>query len=491
MKKAQITVILLTVLMVIIPWAGMNTEPKYTSAVDNRYLAEFPDFSNATIDKLPEYTQEIQNYIDDRVSLRTQTINLFHSFNRNFLHRVSQPGYIAGKDGHIFSSYTGFPINEEYNESFASFIKMTQEYVHSYGKEFIFVLSPAKIDVYGKYAPTSLMANDDVNRADLERRLETHKVDFVSLVYPLRNAADAGKQVYNREYDPNHWNDLGALVGVNTVLDALKQNGVGVSAISESSFEVTETLHTKLNYASNYPISDYILTLTPKLPGTILQDDGDIAEFDINPTEPTKSHSSNHNISKDITALAFQDSYFNGREKFFSQGFADYYAIHSYLNLFKLPYYMNLTDPNVVIVTGVPYSIQESFFPQAQLENVTFPEPLTAKQMENAVKQTNVISANIQQGDYLTRLCLALNTDATNAGDYFISNGKRTFTVTSMDPEAASSARSTDGNADSATTSCFGIHIPNSDFNNAATSEWTLYYRKSIDTVYQTGITMP
>lgn len=73
MRKIKLAAVLAFSLLVLVPAALFRTEPGIASEIDNRMLAENP-FSEEVRAKGGDLTEDIENYVNDRIGLRDEMI---------------------------------------------------------------------------------------------------------------------------------------------------------------------------------------------------------------------------------------------------------------------------------------------------------------------------------------------------------------------------------------------------------------------------------
>ena len=87
---------------------------------------------------------------------------------------------------------------------------------------FLFVFNPAKPAVYSEFTPKGL----NYSRKWVDQfltKLDELGVRYIDNTKTLLSEKQAGKQVFNIKYDPNHWNYLGALIGTNAILAEMQK----------------------------------------------------------------------------------------------------------------------------------------------------------------------------------------------------------------------------------------------------------------------------
>ncbi len=86
--------------MLLVPLALTNRDKNVMSSVDNRYLAEFPAYSDK------DFTTEFESYFSDRIGFRTEMMNAYIGVNYKVGGVFDHPLYMAGKKGHLFLDYS-------------------------------------------------------------------------------------------------------------------------------------------------------------------------------------------------------------------------------------------------------------------------------------------------------------------------------------------------------------------------------------------------
>jgi len=88
---------------------------------------------------------------------------------------------------------------------------------------FVFVFDPAKPAVLTEYIPKGM--NYDREWVDLFfEDLDKRGVHYIDNTKILREKTTEGEMVFNKKYDANHWNDLGAFYGTNQILRTMQKD---------------------------------------------------------------------------------------------------------------------------------------------------------------------------------------------------------------------------------------------------------------------------
>ena len=130
MKKLKIFFIVIFFILLAIPVVTFRTEENAVSEVDNRMLAANPV---SAIREGEDATQAIENYVNDRIGLRNEMIELYTVGHDKIFHEMIHPSYVYGKDGYVFLNTGGNPIFSDYHIAFADMIKKIPGLLRSKG----------------------------------------------------------------------------------------------------------------------------------------------------------------------------------------------------------------------------------------------------------------------------------------------------------------------------------------------------------------------
>lgn len=217
---------------------GFDASP---SLQERRGLAGFPAFVPST-KELALYPAKFEQFYRDHLGFRQSLIRAY-----NFLHvkvfKVSPtPQVIMGKN-HWF-----FFHNDGYYRSVRQFttaelrqwklvLEQRRNWLADRGIPYLFVVAPNKETIYPEFMP------DHINRVRPESLLDqliaylcTHSdVSILDLRSPLRDAKGS-HLLYSRT--DIHWNDFGAFVGYQSILQALSDRFPHLRALPFSAFDV-------------------------------------------------------------------------------------------------------------------------------------------------------------------------------------------------------------------------------------------------------------
>lgn len=230
MKKIQVAFVVVLVLMICLVLAGTNTKPDAVSYIDNRKLAEW----NGNVDA----------WFKDRVGFRDEMINAYTVLNDRLFNEMVHPTYQYGKDGYVFFKMSEERYDTVFLDLFCRYLREIQDYCAERGCRFLYCLNPSKTTVYQEFLPDGYEYKERFHSLMVER-LERYGVHYVDNVVYLQERAKEG-QIFNRQYDAGHWNDLGAFYGTDHMLAEVAKTEQGVRLFGKDDFEIDSILEESL-----------------------------------------------------------------------------------------------------------------------------------------------------------------------------------------------------------------------------------------------------
>ncbi|MBO5891706.1 MAG: hypothetical protein J6Q30_03220 [Oscillospiraceae bacterium] len=400
MKIIKIISLILFAAVIIVPLAFFNTETDAISLIDNRKLAENPFTAKGDI------TQNIQNYVNDRIGFRDEMITAYTVLNDKLFHKMVHPSYSYGKDGFVFGA--GMSTSKKSTDfvvAFADMVAEIQEYCTARNVPFLFVFNPAKPAVYQDKIADGINYNRewvDLFLAELEKR----NVNYLDNTATLTKLRENGVDGFNQKYDANHWNDMGAFYGTQAMLEQLSQNCDNIHVNKLEEFSQTEELKTSL-LASKFPIEEYVPKLGSKASVTVRNKDY-LGELERHPSYQGFGYYVNH--SEDVKdtpkVLVFQGSYMNSYgNKFLMNAFSEYIHVHDYQNVLDFPYYFNIFQPECVIFEVAEYTFTNQYFDYQKMKGLNYNPPLSA--LEETMYTCQDIAIEdlvVEKGETLTKI---------------------------------------------------------------------------------------
>lgn len=407
MKTIKIIFCIIFSLLICVPTIRFNFEHNAISEIDNRKLTENPFSSN---DDEEDLTEKIEDYVNDRIGFRNEMITAYTVLNDKLFNKMVHPSYSYGKQGYVFGAGLTTVNNQfsDFHQSFANMVKEIENYCKERNIPFVFVFNPAKPAVLNEYVADGV----NYSRVWAEKFLKTideYGINYVDNTVTLKNAYNQGEVVFNKKYDANHWNDLGAYYGVNAILNNLKTQMPNIHINTLDEFDITQILQTSLP-VSKFIINEKVPKFTPI--------NGDIeyiakeyqSEIEFNPSYTAFGYYINEARKEGSSpkALVFQGSYMNGMGyKFLANSFGEYIYVHDYQNILNFDYYYNIFKPDCVIFEVAEYTLSEEYFDYEKMKTFKLQPTVesaeaNAKEILNSSLDDEQVTA--EKGNSLTKI---------------------------------------------------------------------------------------
>jgi hypothetical protein len=336
-----------------LPMTGMllNLDRDAPSA-ENRTLAEWPQlrWDEASLRALPE---QLTRYFEDHFAFRQRLVRWQAVVRLRALRVSPSKAVIRGREGWLFYADDGAiedyaskpPLTDAELEQWRSALQDISDWLGAQGIAYLFVISPDKHAIYQEYMPGTIR-RAAVSRIDqLVSHLRQHSTVRVLDLRPALLAAKEGERIYHRT--DTHWNDRGAFIGYQHIVDALAEDVPALRSPARSAFEAREVRSAGLDLAGMLGLTGVLdeddLVLVRRRPG--------IARI-IEPPQP------NHRLMhpRIVTeapnggprAVVFMDSFGAGLVPFLSEDFSRVVYL-----------WQNNMDPQVVLQERPQVVIQE------------------------------------------------------------------------------------------------------------------------------------
>lgn len=169
----------------------------------------------------PAFFEEFDAWFGEALPFRSQLIT-GADFVKSRVLASPAANVVTGRDGWVFyedtvPDYIGQdPMTAEEVQAAAVTLSLLQEHIEAAGGRFLFAPVPNKNSVYGDYMPARYRKAAE---SDLSRLLTAAEAQGVRCADLLPVLANTALTTYHKR--DTHWNNLGALLGCNAMMDAL------------------------------------------------------------------------------------------------------------------------------------------------------------------------------------------------------------------------------------------------------------------------------
>ena len=223
MKKTGLVFIILCIAVCFVPLAGMTVRPT-EKTTENRALAAFPSLKDKEGAPNRKFFEQFETWFHEHFAFRNELVYADAKIQSGLFGVSAEDSVIRGKDGWLYytSTLNDYLGTDRFTErewhALLHNLAIAVQYAQGRGAKVALVVPPNKNTLYGEHMPyyASLIADN------------THAVD----VLPVR-AAEAGipyadlAGMFRDEEETlylkrdSHWNNKGALMAYNRMLDTL------------------------------------------------------------------------------------------------------------------------------------------------------------------------------------------------------------------------------------------------------------------------------
>ena len=240
---AERTLVAIFLVALCLPLAGMVLRlDRDALSAENRTLAPWPQL-RWDADSLRALPEQWTRYFEDHFAFRQWLVRWQAMIRLHALRVSPSEAVIRGRDGWLFYADDGamedyaeappFTVGEL--EAWRRTLQDTSDWLRSQGIAYVFVISPDKHVIYPEYMPATIR-RAAVSRIDqLVAHLRTHSTVRVLDLRPALLAAKSGERIYHRT--DTHWNDRGAFVGYQQIVDALAADVPALRRPARSAFD--------------------------------------------------------------------------------------------------------------------------------------------------------------------------------------------------------------------------------------------------------------
>ncbi len=357
-KISNILFIILFFVIISAPFLFANFSSGEASGQENRNLAGVPEL---IVDgKLNEnFSTDTENWLMDNMGFRTQLIRLNTQLQYHVFNRLDNQNYYLGRDGdlnyassEIMEDYAHLNLRTEENvKEIADSFQTIHDYLEAQGIQFYYVQCYDKHSIYPEQFLDTINQYGEFSKTDkvmegIQTYTDVHAI-------PLKEAMLKGKekyQTYSHWGDPTHWNDRGAFIGYQTVMEEINAHNDNVfPVLQEYDFDI-DLVDEAMNQKYCKFKEDYQEQFTLKNPKSQPLDPSELGQW----TQDEGNRAwKNDSVDSDAKVLLLCDSYFSSYiADYFAESFSDLKMLRLiYENyIYDLPEIVEDYKPDIVII---------------------------------------------------------------------------------------------------------------------------------------------
>lgn len=240
-KKGSIIYMAACLLLCMLPFVGMAAVPT-NSTTENRTMTAFPKLKKEGQWNVG-FMKELGAYFEDHFAFRPVFVTADSKIQSGIFQVSNMDTVIVGTDGWLYyaatlDDYLGQNLLSERGIFNAAHnLSLIKQSVEQKGASFLLTVPPNKNSLYGEHMPyyDQRKAGSSKNIERLEPELAKWNVPYADLFSVFQKE----KEVLYLKRD-SHWNEKGAILAYNTMLDALD--------CEHENYEAVEALRMKTEY---------------------------------------------------------------------------------------------------------------------------------------------------------------------------------------------------------------------------------------------------
>lgn len=197
-----------------------------STSAEKRTLSDPPQlFKDGAVNS--EFGTEAETWLSEHFAGRSQLVTLHARLEQALFATSAESQVILGREGWLFyeptlDDYLGVePYSARELYALAAVERLMQQYVEANGGRYAATVAPNKNSIYGEYMPYfTHSARGQSGLAALPAAMQAQGVNYVDL-YGLLTAAKGQVQLYHKR--DTHWNNYGARLAYNALLEAVDQ----------------------------------------------------------------------------------------------------------------------------------------------------------------------------------------------------------------------------------------------------------------------------
>lgn len=345
---------LVFILMLLTPFLFTNFKHDQISEINNSYLPEL-QWTEST--PVGDRINDLENYLNMRIGFREQFLDLFQILNDRLFGIMEHPLYMYGKNEYVYFKNWGYIVDyqhlnldQEYADELARSVQTFKDLITERGASFYYLIIPDKKTVYSEYMPKGMNQLGTVSKADqVMQSLRETDVNYLFLRDDLIEAKQHA-QIFNVKYDAGHWNDIGAFYGISALYRRIRTDYPEIPMLTAEAYEIG-TRHVDTLPVSHFAIDEELPVYKLKTSTAISDSDWMEEEFSFPASTPYWTRFVNPEKADLPKLLVFHDSYFFGRELFFTENFSEVTFIHreNLTGTAILKEYLDVLDPDIVV----------------------------------------------------------------------------------------------------------------------------------------------
>ncbi len=367
MRNIYNMVFIVIFLMILwVPFLLAHREDCRISDMENRMLASVPHIMKENGDINFSYSADFDAWINDNVRFRTILMELNSALQYRLFGRIAKESLREGKEGHLYyvdedkvREYQHVNLlSEEELTAYITSMQKLNDYLKERGIAFYYMQCYDKDSIYPEYYVKGVKQFGDMSRANqIVDALKRNTDVSVIPIYKELMDHKGEELLYFKVSDPAHWNEYGAHIGYETLLNTIKNDFPMVYSLKDSDYLITRYQDKTEIYGYTYPYPENSLRYKikePKAKELILD------EFDPEKVIRYREYGHyyvNQECENDLKIMVVGDSYIRQfLKEHIAESFRETLSI-DWINLTNLDKVLEIYEPDIVIFESAEFTL--------------------------------------------------------------------------------------------------------------------------------------
>jgi hypothetical protein len=331
----------------------MLTHNREVSSIEKRKLKPFPEM-NWDRKILATFPLQFESFFNDHFGFRDNFAQLYYilswrlkssPYPNVFIGQDDWLFYVNPDDGNSLEDYRrNDPLTASELKQWRTVLEAKNAWLNQQGIHYLFVVSPDKQSIYGEYFPARIRQVGEQTRLDqFMEYMSDSEVPILDLRSALLDAKSDGLVYYKTN---THWNDFGAAVAQNAIMQQIAKCYPTVY-LSEYSIEDFSLAPHTGDIANMLNLTSQIREMAPHLIEKPQRCDKTILEEQIE--YPDRSTFFTDCFDKGPHILFFRDSFFESIEPFISPHLSKSLYVWIYPDFNQLEQFLEYLPADMVI----------------------------------------------------------------------------------------------------------------------------------------------
>lgn len=234
-SRIDIVFVLVFVFLLFVPMSRISKEDR--SVQENRVLAKYqPLFVQGVFN--PQYTKQFEQWFNDRFRARNAAISLHKEIYFHLDKYYHFGNYGIYKNDWMWEKTKLYSVISEYElKQIVKGIGAYKTFCEENNIKCYIEIVPRRLE-FAKNEQFRIVPDNEKDKAQILKQKVKEKLDF-DVIFPLKEMQEANKQDLVYFKTDHHWTDVGAFVGYQELMKAIKKDFADLKILSEDDFNIS------------------------------------------------------------------------------------------------------------------------------------------------------------------------------------------------------------------------------------------------------------